>query len=349
MNKQEIKLFLKDNPKYIEDILEELGCKKIKTIMDKRVQSTRPNINGEIHDNPSSIQIKLNNSLSTSIKTDNKFDNEEFKDVFGLIQYLLNINFNEAINYVCNICGLKYNTSTRKDTRVSDTYNILKQIKKSKGIMLNFDEEILPEYFKERFIRQDCELFFKDRVYSSTQDKFWISYDTLDNRVVFPIRNYNGEIISFKGRSNDKQYKEKGIPKFIYYYPCDSRNYLYGYYENYFDIVSNEEIYIGEAEKFVHQLDSMGINNALAISKKNISFEQLNQLIKLHKKIVLAFDKDVILEDIFIECRKFRNLCDVYYIYDKDNILKAKESPTDKGFEVWNELTTKYKFKYKGE
>ena len=342
MNKNEIKDFLRNNPTYIENVLKELNCSHIKTIQGKRVQSTRPN-----GDNPTSLQIKLNNNLSAIVYTDNNYSNTmEYNDIFSIVQYFNKCSLNESINFVCKICGLSYSYSTKSSKR-SKTYELLKRLKQSKDNSDEISETTYPEWFKTRFIREDCEMFLKDNINSNTQEKFYVAYDSLDNRVVFPIRNMEGEIVTFKGRTLDKEWKEKGVPKYIYYYPYNGRNHLYGYYENYYTILSSKEVFVGEAEKFVQQLDSMGINNALAISKKTISPIQLNLLLKLQKDIVLAFDKDVELEDIYIECRKFKGLCRVFYIYDKDNLLGNKDSPTDKGQEIWNKLSSEYKFEYK--
>jgi DNA primase len=349
VDKNQIKEYLKDNPEQIKTILEYIGCHHVKIIKDKRVQSARPE-----GDNATSVQVSLkSNFLSTVIKTKNDFENfngEEYQDIFTLIQYINGCNFSEAIELACKICDLKYDRSIKKSSK-SDSLAFLKKYKRSVGKekLEDIVEVTYGENFKTRFIRQDCKLFYDDGIYSDTQDKFDVSYDVLDNRIVFPIRNYEGNIVSFKGRTNDVDYKIKGIPKYIYYYPIDGRFYLYGYYENYYDILSSDEVLVGESEKFVQQLDSMEIHNAVSISKKVISLEQLNRLMKLHKDIVLCFDKDVTLEEIYIECKKFRGLCNVYYIYDYDNLLKAKQSPSDCGIEIFNKLYAEYKFKYEGE
>lgn len=350
MNKEQIKDYLWNNPEEIRLILEHIGCNHVKIIKEKRLQSTRPD-----GDNPTSVQVSLKNSmLATKVRTREsefeKIGEGTYKDLFTLIQYLNGGDFNEAIELVCKVCNLKYD-KTIKRTQKSNSLDFLKKYKKSLGKLKleEIDEITYDESFKTRFIRECCKLFYDDGIYEDTQDKFEVSFDVLDNRVVFPIRNYDGKIISFKGRTNDEDFKIKGIPKYIYYYPVEGRYYLYGYYENYYDILNSNEVIVGEAEKFVLQLDSMGIHNVVSLSKKTISQEQLNRLIKLHTDIVLAFDKDVTLDEIFAECRKFRGLCRVFYIYDYDNLLDKKESPTDKGYEIFNKLYTEYKFLYKGE
>lgn len=344
MDMQEIKTYLKDNPEKIKEILEKMDCHHIKIINNKRVQSALPYPS----DNVTSISIKLNDNLSTKVYSKNEFENYEIQDIFTLIQYIKNFSLIEARNFICDICEIKY---TVRKKNISESYNFIKRYKRNliKDIEIIDTEYILDENFLTRFIRKDCYMFWKDGVNSTTQEKFKVSYDVLENRIVFPIRDEYGNLISFKGRTCDNNYKINGIPKFISYYPCCNNNYLFGLYENYKYILNSEEIIVMEAEKSVMQLDSVNINNDVAISKKTISSIQLKKLLKLGKNIILAFDKDVTLEEIFIECRKFNNLCDVYYIYDTLNILKEKESPIDKGLEVFNKLYNECKFLYKGE
>jgi DNA primase len=345
VDKEQIKLYLKENPQDIKEILENLGCHHVK-ISSKRVTGALPN-----GDNKTSVSIKLNDFLSSEIYSKKgDFENKyEIKDIFSVIQYISECNLPEAIQYICIQCGFKYSNNVKKSTK-SNSYSFLKRFKRSilseNGI---YEENILNEDIIERFIRCECKLFSDDRIDGITQEKFGVCYDILDNRVVFPIRNDKGQLLTFKGRTMELNHKIRGIPKYIYYYPFFGEYYLFGLYENYFDILSATEIYVGESEKFVMQLDSMEINNCVGISKKSISPIQLNKLLKLGKDIVLTFDKDVTLEEIFIECRKFKGLCNVYYIYDTLDLLKGKQSPSDQGRNVFMQLVNECKFKYKGE
>jgi hypothetical protein len=164
LNKDDIKEFLRDNPLEIEKILEDLGCNKIKTIKDKRVQSTNP-----LHsdgDNPASLQVKLNKSLSATIYTENNFNKQEYKDIFSLIEYIHGCKFNQAISYICKICNLKYDGVDTKQER-SSSYDFLKQFKRSvtkKQSNIYYEELILDERFTGRFIRHECKLFSDDGI-----------------------------------------------------------------------------------------------------------------------------------------------------------------------------------------
>lgn len=348
MDKESIKKHLKDNPVKIQEILESLGCTYIK-IGSKRVSCCNPE---EGSDNKGAISIKLNDSLSTSDYTRPAFQQiSQYTDFFSLIQFIKECTLPEAINYVCQMCGFKY-TSSLKGGKRSSSYDFLKKYKRSlnkTNKFENIEEVILDERFTERFIRCTCDLFVQDGINEKTQEKFGVSFDTLDNRIVFPIRNYNGKLLSFKGRTNDKDFRIKGIPKYFYYYPICAEYYLYGYYENYYDLLDAKEIYVGEAEKFVLQLDSMEVNNCVGVSKKVISPYQVMQLLKLGKPIVIMFDKDVTLEEILNECAKFKGLIDVYYVIDENNLTSGKESPTDRGLDIFNRLKeSKKKYEWGG-
>ena len=343
MDKQQIKKYLLDNPQYIEEILENIGCHNIKTIRDKRVQGGLPD-----GDNNASVQIKLNDFLGAVVRTRNEFETYAIKDIYTVIQFIKDYTLNESINLVCNICKIQYNSS--KGNNRSPAYDFLrKYVRSIKKDEIIIEDDILPESFIKRFVRVECMQYSIDGVNTQTQEKFQVCYDVLDNRVIFPIRNDEGQLLSFKGRTCCPDYKEKDIPKFISYYPCNNNHYLFGFYENKEIINNSDEIYVCEAEKGVMELDSIEINNAVAVNKKIITPIQLKKLLKLGKNIILIFDKDVTLEEIFTECRKFQGLCDVYYVFDTLNILKEKQSPMDCGKEVFEHLINDCKFKYKGE
>jgi len=88
----------------------------------------------------------------------------------------------------------------------------------------------------------------------------------------------------------------------------------------------------------------MGVNNVVALSKSSISKEQFDLLLSLQCDIVLALDKDVEKTELIKELEQFGNMCNKYIVYDENGLLEDKDSPFDKGIEVWNNL---YKSKIK--
>ena len=334
MNKDELKVYLSENKTLIMEVLEDLGFKSIKSVGDRYIVCGFPNKRRK-----DGINVRLNPNLTVKIWS----ENTNIKDFYDLVKETLKCDFPTSLNYIANIVGIKL---TNSKSRKIDLFKIKpKREKKKYERAVN---KALRYKTEDRFIREDCELFLIDGIDSKTQELFEVSFDSCDGRIVFPIKDYEGNILTFKGRTIVENYDSKGIAKYLYYNSFDGRKYLYGYFENFWYIDEAEDVIIPEAEKGVQQLCSMKIRNAVSTSKKCISWEQREELILLGKSITIAFDKDVSYEEIISECKKFDNRIEVYYIWDKDNLLKGKESPMDKGIEVFNLLYTKYRFKYEG-
>lgn len=317
----------------IVKVLEDLGCGHVRYIRNKYVVASRPD-----GDNTSSVNVKITPSLHSSVYSRNDFKNKfETRDIYSLVQYFEDCDFPTAIQFVADTCGLNYEAHS-KPKSVSATTSILRQFKRN-TILTEKPKETPIEYkTKDMFICGYDTLFLDDGVSSEAHDVFEVGYDLYDNRIVFPIKNENGEILTFKGRTMEGDYRIRNIPKFLYYTKFDARYYLFGMYENKDEILKADDIVVVEPEKGVMQCYSFNVRNVLSSSKKTLSDYQVRILLKLGKPVVIAFDKDVTKDEILRECRKFKGLIDVYYIWDEEDLLGDKESPCDKGYEVWNEL-----------
>ena len=113
-------------------------------------------------------------------------------------------------------------------------------------------------------------------------------------------------------------------------------------------------VIIGESEKFVMQLDSMGYHNVLALGGCTITDTQARLIKSLPvNKVILAFDEGLNIEHLLLQCDKlkggiFSNSKDIYCIYDsKNQILKkdSKMSPSDVGKENFEKLLNRWCFK----
>lgn len=61
-------------------------------------------------------------------------------------------------------------------------------------------------------------------------------------------------------------------------------------------------------------------------------------------EIILCFDKeelpgeDKYFNKLYGICKKYEQYCDFSFIYDRENLLGLKDSPTDKGEDIFNKL-----------
>lgn len=91
------------------------------------------------------------------------------------------------------------------------------------------------------------------------------------------------------------------------------------------------------------------INCSAAVCGSQVNKFQIDLLIRTcyPKEIVLCFDKEELKgEDKYFDklwniCQKYKNYCDFSFVYDREDLLDLKDSPSDKGEEVFRKLLEK--------
>ena len=168
-------------------------------------------------------------------------------------------------------------------------------------------------------------------------DKFQVRYDPLSNRLVFPIRNPNGDIINICGRTLDPAYKEKKLRKYTYFQPMGTLDTIYGLWENREAIAAKREIILFEGAKSVMKADTWGIPNTGAILTSHLNPNQFKILIRLGVRVIFALDAEVdICQDKHI--RKLLPYVRVEWVQNRNGLLEEKDSPVDKGEAVFRKL-----------
>lgn len=327
MDVNELKIYLYENPSLIEVLLDKLGCHHIKHIPNKRVQCALPD-----GDNVASVQVLLNENtnLITIVHT-----RKEYKggDIFRFIQYMKSINFRQALNWVSETLEIDHIKTIVPHKRgflsILDEFDINESV-------CAYNDPISETAFSS-FIEMPHRIFSHDGISLEVQKKMRICYDIEAGRILIPIRNEYGELITFKGRTINENYKSLDIPKYISYYNYNASSLLYGLYENHANIMHKHEVIIVESEKAVLQAMSIGINNVVALSKSSISKEQVDLILGLQCDIILALDNDIDEKYCIEELDKFGNMCNKYLIQGYW-YLEEKDSPFDRGLDVWTNL-----------
>lgn len=97
-------------------------------------------------------------------------------------------------------------------------------------------------------------------------------------------------------------------------------------------------------KKSVIKRDSLNDSTCVALSGHTISDEQIRILIGLNVDIIVALDKDIPIGEVRNICSKFYGVRNVYYIWDKWDLLGKKDSSADSLNKVYQFLM-KYKVK----
>lgn len=261
-------------------------------------------------------------------------------DIIDFCQDYLNMTYEQAINYLGSEVGI----STVK-TKISPTVRYLrKSTRKRKNKQIPEPHKILDKSVLSDFERRKITKWIEEGIPQSIMDYYMVMYDKESNRIVYPVFDNSGNLINVKGRTLFDNYKDYNIPKYMNYYPVGDLDYFQAFCFKKKKILDrSKEVIIFESLKSVMKLDSFGIYNSISSETSQINIFQVRELVQLHCDVVIAFDSDVSLEEIKKK-DTIQLLChftNVYVVYDSNGLLGGKtekNSPVDKGKEIWEEL-----------
>lgn len=257
-------------------------------------------------------------------------------NVLTFIRYHDKLGYSEAIKKLKAYAGCKGDTVPKR--RIS-ALDVAKKFAPPKKSVKQSKSTVLPDNYMERYEKKQekLEVWRNEGISNASLDKFQVYYDNFSNRIVYPIRSPEGKIINVSGRTLDANWKEKGLRKYTYFMQWGELNTIYGLAENMDNILAKREIILFEGCKSVLLADTWGIHNTGAILTSHLNPNQMKILAKLGCNVVFALDKDVSVRNDY-NIRRLKQFVKVEYIWDKDNLLDDKDSPVDKGLDVWKKL-----------
>lgn len=309
----------------VEQILEAIGCHHIKK--HSRDYITAANKDG---DNTSAILVYLNENLTTINYTRQISKTKRTTDLIDLVMFAEDLSFPEALKFVCNELGLDfYNNEMDEIPESLQILQFLKDMQTDGDVEDNAPLKPINPKILNYYIKAGNSLFEKDGISLEVQEEFGVGYDPQTNRVTVPIYDMFGSLVGIKGRLFKEHLEEDDPPKYLFLAKCNKSKLLYGYYENQSYIKNSDRIYVFEAEKSVQQCATMGIRNCVSTMGKMISKTQVDMLTRIGAKIILSYDKDVCLDELQSIADMFMEGVPVYTIYDNENLLSEKMSPSD--------------------
>lgn len=200
-------------------------------------------------------------------------------------------------------------------------------------------------------------LWLKDGITKQAMDKFQIRFSVNQNKIVIPHFDINGRLIGIRARTleedeieNFGKYRPIQIGDTIYTHPLQFN--LYGIYEHKEGIKKRKSAIIVESEKSVMIDEGFygAFSNCVACCGSSFNKYHISLLTNILgvNEIVVALDKEYsdwrtqkarkYREKIEGMCKKYINQANFSYIWDFDNLLNEKDSPFDKGKEIFEEL-----------
>ena len=258
--------------------------------------------------------------------------------------------FPQILKYICDVCSVDYEgsniiTQPSWKNRLA-VYNVQK---KSQYLGKRYDKNILA-HLKPHY----SDTFINDGISVDTMKKFGIAFYPSARQITIPVYDLDGELVGVHCRNLD-DYKiikgKKYIPlhtKSGLDYRFKAHEVLYGMNMNEPMIKQHKEIQLFESPKAVLQLDTMYDNQTTAVGMfgMNLGKHRRDMILKMGvREVIIGIDKDYedeIDEAYISNVRKiaglFKGYCKCSVMYDADNLLGHKQSPTDVNKEVYERL-----------
>ncbi len=236
-------------------------------------------------------------------------------------------------------------------------YQSIKNKYKKKNREVELKES--PEGVLNVFTKTYPEQWLEEGINKETLDKFNILFSISQNKIIIPHYDLKNRLIGIRGRALNPEEIEAGCK----YMPVKIENKwythslslnLYGINFNADAIRKTKKVILFEGEKSVMLYNSyFKENNSLAVCGSSFNKLQLDLLIKNFEieEITIAFDKEYdtynskqgqdYYQKIADLCHKYQNYCNFSFIFDRDNLIKQKDSPIDCGKNNFIELYKK--------
>ena len=197
--------------------------------------------------------------------------------------------------------------------------------------------------------------WLNDGISKEAMNKYNIRFSPTQNKIIIPHYDVGGRLVGIRGRAlnpweieNIGKYMPVQIEGKWYSHPLSLN--LYGLNFNRENIKEMGIALLFEAEKSVLQFESFNMPNcAVAVCGSKLNKYALDILVReCHpREVVICFDqeeepgKQDYFNKLYNLCNKYKVYSNFSFIYDKEKLLRLKDSPSDRGEEVFLKLLEK--------
>lgn len=336
--------------KKIEEILMKLGCQNIST-EQKGDLYTASLPEGT---NTRSVQVRNNEFLNSHIRSKGVKG-----DIYTLVSYIefgaitdeeRKQSLYEAKSWLLEQLGYFYLSDIKPTKKKWNSW--LHDVRKKRKNKINLDDlepnRTLDKSILKQYHMYPIKEWIDEGLLYETQKEFKVGFDLYSERIIFPVYNNNGNLIGIKGRYIGKGLETLDKQKYLYLYKLNKSIELFNFHKALPCIEEKKEVYIVEGAKTTMFAWQYGYKNFVSIEGDHLTSIQIRLLKSLGIDITYIFawdkDKDVdFIKEQLVNMGKRKT----YFIYDKDNLLKEKDSITDRGHEIFKKLIINYKYKIK--
>lgn len=261
-----------------------------------------------------------------------------------------------SMKWICEQCGIDFNFKEEVKEVNNNIYNWQNLLRYTKEYKYSenkiYSNSILSEL-------EDCIYlpWIDEGITEEIQEKYQIKWYNRTQQVVIPVRNINGDLVGCHCRNTNPDLIADGM-KYIPLRMLNGEEYkfqmgleLFGLNYNKVNIEKSKSVILVESPKSVMQADNFDMPNiCCGMFGMGFSLQKLKILLGLGvDKFIISLDKqyeeignteykawEKKVNKIIDIVRPYAN--EISVIWDKDNLLDYKDSPTDKGQDIFMKL-----------
>lgn len=289
----------------------------------------------------------------TNTKLFNCYSNCGAFDIFELVQkYFDEYTLDDAVNWVTERNGFNFTNGGFEKKSQEE----IEELPYQKRWANEYSRDILDNHLKPAFVKD----WVEEGISKETQLSFEVKYNPRDGAVVFPHYDEIGRLVGIRQRN----LAQDMIDRYGKYRPANIRNvlfssplsfYLFGVNRNKFAIKRTKRAIVFEGEKSVmlmEQYVGKPNNNTVASFGTSFSIHHLKILEEMGvNEIVFAYDRQYRVADgtdseykmLAEKLQRFHKRfaskeMTISFMMDTENLLDYKDSPIDKGLDIFNKL-----------
>lgn len=218
------------------------------------------------------------------------------RDVFSLVQVMTGCSFMDSLRILAELSGVDIDNS-KYDKKASDLLAVKRWIKTQKRLREKRDVTPINEKVVSAYRKKQHEYIASRGFSKLIIDRFEIGYSDSGqfyNRVIFPIRDEDGNLVGFSGRlATDNPDELNKYGKYRHLMNFSKGAVLYGLNFAKGSLKAhNNTLIITEGFFDVMRAHEFGAINTVGVMGTKLSKDQLRLVLKYATNVILAFDND---------------------------------------------------------
>jgi 5S rRNA maturation endonuclease (ribonuclease M5) len=220
-------------------------------------------------------------------------DEKYGSDIFGLVQGVRECTFKQAVSWTKGFVNTNLTDEQVQEIRDSrSNKDFIVAVQRKKSQTKTYSVEVLKKLAWHDYLVEERGyprgLIESYQIGACLRPGLYMS-----NRVVIPVINMTGEIVGFTGRTLQKDWKSRGIPKWLHSRGAWIEVNVFNAHRAANFVKESEHVIICEGPLDVLRLEEAGFHNGVAILGKKLHNGQLTTLMNMGAtRLTLALDND---------------------------------------------------------